>query len=112
MATNFRLKTVHVVREGMQGGYMPDSLAFFATKSGARAYMVDQAKNARAEGMKVYGSAQDGYYSIQDPDASIYHTGNSIVLDSINADMYVTNIPAEVKTMDDLVQYLNDHYSS
>jgi hypothetical protein len=93
-------KYIYVVREGLNGGYLPDSLTFFARKREAQAYMVDRANQLRDEDMRVLGSARKGWYDYTPRDASEYHLGNSIILDTVNSNM-----------IDDLVQYLNDHYA-
>jgi hypothetical protein len=105
-------KYVYVVREGMTGGYLPDSLTFFARKREAQAYMVDRANQLRDEDMRVLGSARKGWYDYTPRDASEYHLGNSIALNTVNSNMYGVNIQDEdFSTIDDLVQYLNDHYA-
>ena len=67
-----RLKAhpVYCVQEGMEGGYMPSSVSYFATKTDARAYMVDRARSARSDGYIVHGSAKDGQYTLHQPGRS------------------------------------------
>lgn len=104
-------KTVYVVRQGMNGGYMSDSLAFFATKRDAQGYMINLKYEALDEDYKVTGSARDGWYALMPSDSSENTLGNSIILDSVNADMYRANLSAQFETMDELVDHLNQHYS-
>lgn len=53
---------VYVVTTAMEGGYLPYSCAYFATKRAALQDMRCQAAAARDNGDKVSGSARNGWY--------------------------------------------------
>lgn len=110
-SSKYGTRTVYVVREGMQGGYMPNALSFFASKRAAMGYMVNLKQSALDDGYTVSGSARDGYYELMPSDASDYTLGDCIVLDSVNAGMYDVNLDAEFSSFGDLIQHLNDNFS-
>lgn len=103
--------TIWIVREQMQGGYMPDSISFSATKQSAFDNMRFLKQTALDEDYKVSGSLKEGYYSLMPKDASEYTLGRSIVLQSASASIYLANIKQAFETKDDLADYLNNHYS-
>lgn len=81
-----RDRTIWIVNEGLQGGYLPNVSSAFETKAAALDYMRDRAASAREDGYTVTGSARAGWYSLND--------NESIELDSMLASVAIADFAA------------------
>lgn len=105
MARNKRHSNLYVVFEGLQGGYLPNVVSYFSTKTGAMDYMVWRARDARDNGYKVCGAAQDGWYAIGEHEEI---TLDYAPIDSFVSDLAAVGIDASGWDLETLIQYLND----